>query len=161
MNKIKGSIFDGEWNGMVHCANLFHTFGAGIAKIIKQEYPIAFEVDQETDYGCKYKLGWFSVGREETDVGEIKSIFNLYAQIGIGSDGSPIGRNCRYDHLHDGVWRICESINDDLKEDEAYTLAFPHGMCCGLAGGDWNIAEAILHSVSKRFPKIKFVVYEL
>jgi hypothetical protein len=27
--------------------------------------------------------------------------------------------------------------------------------------GDWNIAEAILHSVSKRFPKIKFVVYEL
>jgi O-acetyl-ADP-ribose deacetylase (regulator of RNase III) len=162
MNKIKGSIFEGEWNGMVHCANLYHTFGAGIAKIIKSKYPKAFEADLETDYGYKSdKLGWFSVGREETDAGEIKSIFNLYAQEGIGPTGRSFNRNCRYDDLHDGVWRICESINDDLKEDETYTLAFPHGMCCGLAGGDWNIAEAILHSVSKRFPKIKFVVYEL
>jgi O-acetyl-ADP-ribose deacetylase (regulator of RNase III) len=161
MKTIKGSIFDGEWDGMVHCANLFRNFGAGIAKIIKTKYPDAFKADWETDHGCYRKLGWFSAGKHKENSGEIKTIFNLYAQVGIGCDGSPMGRNCRYDSLHDGVWRICESINDDLRHDETYALAFPHGMCCGLAGGDWNIATAILDSVSKRFPKINFVIYEL
>jgi O-acetyl-ADP-ribose deacetylase (regulator of RNase III) len=157
MNKIKGSIFDGEWDGMVHCANLYHTFGAGIAKIIKRKYPKAFEADLETDYGCNHKLGWFTFSTESVGMFGIKHIFNLYAQIGIGAGVSPMQRNCRYDHLHDGVWRICEFIGTN----QEYTLAFPHGMCCGLAGGDWNIAEAVLNSVSKNFPNIKFVVYEL
>lgn len=161
MKTINSDIFKGKWNGMVHCANLYHTFGAGIAKIIKTKYPEAYKADMKTHYGCESKLGWFSVAKEEAENGEIKSIFNLYAQVGIGNNKDPLERNCRYDYLHDGVWRICKDISESLSYGEEYVLAFPHGMCCGLAGGDWSIAEAILKSVNQRFPNIEFVIYKL
>jgi hypothetical protein len=152
MKTINSDIFKGKWNGMVHCANLYHTFGAGIAKIIKTKYPEAYEADVNA------KLGQFSYATVFRN-GECFDVFNLYGQKGIGNDGHPLNRNAQYDAIHDGVWRICELIESQFKKD--YTLAFPYGMCCGLAGGDWSIVEAILKSVNQRFPNIEFVIYKL
>jgi hypothetical protein len=58
------------------------------------------------------------------------------------------------------VWRICENLVAS-KQDQPYTLAFPHGMASALAGGDWRIVSAILESVESHFPNIEFHIYKL
>jgi O-acetyl-ADP-ribose deacetylase (regulator of RNase III) len=57
---IKGDIFKGKWDVLCHCANLYHTWGAGIVLPLKKLYPEAFQADLKTKYGDKVKLGKFS-----------------------------------------------------------------------------------------------------
>lgn len=159
MKHFKGDIFGGEWDGMVHCANLYHTMGGGIARIIHRDYPEAYEADCQTPRSDVRKLGTFS--QASIQRGNRKfSIFNLYGQMGMGSDGQPMNRNARYDAIHDGVFRICEFIVA-LGYNKPYTLAFPYKMASDLAGGDWNIVAAILESVESYFPNIEFHIYQL
>lgn len=155
MKLINQNIFDGEWHGMVHCANLYHTFGAGIAKQIKIKYPSAYQADCETPKGSEKKLGTYSSSHEND-----KSIYNLYAQVGIGNDGDPLKRNCRYDHIHDAMWLVCEYIID-TKGNLPYILGIPYGMGCGLAGGEWSIVYSILEFIENQFPDIHFRIYKL
>lgn len=42
MKLIEGDIFEGEWDGLVHCVNLYHIMGGGIAKLIKNKSLLAF-----------------------------------------------------------------------------------------------------------------------
>ena len=155
MKTINQDIFEGAWNGMVHCANLYHTFGAGIAKQIKIKYPSAYQADCETPKGSEKKLGTYSSSHEND-----KSIYNLYGQVGIGNDGDPLKRNCRYDHIHDAMWLVCEYIVD-TKGNSPYILGIPHGMGCGLAGGEWSIVYSILEFIENQFPDIHFRIYKL
>lgn len=158
MKQFDGNIFDGQWDGMVHCANLHHVMGGGIARIIKEQYPEAYAADCATPDGAG-KLGTFSVALIERD-NRFFEIFNLYGQVGIGNNGHPMERNARYDAVFNGVWRICENLVAS-KQDQAYTLAFPHGMASALAGGDWRIVSAILESIESHFPNIEFHIYKL
>lgn len=159
MKQIDGDIFKGKWNGMVHCANLYHVMGGGIARIIHRDYPEAYEADCASKRSDPSKLGYFSFANIERD-GNYFDIFNLYGQMGMGSDGKPMNRNARYDAIHDGVWRICELLLA-LYPNEKYTLAFPYKMASDLAGGDWNIVSAILQSIESHFPDIEFNIYKL
>jgi hypothetical protein len=155
MQVINKNIFDGEWHGMVHCCNLYHAFGAGIAKQIKIKYPNAYKADCKSGYGDKLKLGFFTLSHEEGE-----TIYNLYGQKGIGNDRNPLKRNCQYDFIHDGIWRICEFILDS-KDNKPYILAIPHGMGCGLAGGEWSIVYSILGYIENQFADIHFHIYKL
>ncbi len=153
MKTIRGNIFDGDWDGIVHCCNLFHTWGAGIAKLMAQKFPDAYQADLKTTYGSENKLGNFSYA-PCNDI----TVFNLYGQIGIGNDGSPLERNCQYDFIHDGLIRICQHIAESYMGE--YVLAMPM-IGCGLAGGDEKIVRAILESVEARFENIYFHLYVL
>jgi len=156
MKIINQNIFDGGWNGMVHCANLYHTFGAGIAKQIKIKYPSAYQADCETPKGSEKKLGTYSSSYEND-----KTIYNLYGQVGIGNDGDPLKRNCQYDHIHDAMWLVCEHIVD-TKGNSPYILGIPYKMASDRAGGSWRIIEAILSDIEYHFsPHIEFHIYKL
>ena len=159
MKQINGDIFKGDWNGMVHCTNLYHTMGGGIARIIKERFPEAYEADCKTPRSDARKLGTFSCAEITRDE-KVFTIFNLYGQMGIGSNGKPMNRNAQYDAIHDGVWRICEFILA-LYQNEKYVLAFPYKMASDLAGGDFKIVSAILESVESYFPEIEFNIYKL
>jgi O-acetyl-ADP-ribose deacetylase (regulator of RNase III) len=64
MKVIKGDLIklakQQKFNVICHGSNCFCTFGAGIAKQIKQEFPEAYEADLKTNKGDKSKLGWYS-----------------------------------------------------------------------------------------------------
>ena len=157
MRTIKGDIFNGEWDCMVHCCNIWNTMGAGIAKIVKREYPQAYEVDKALLVGDKNKLGYFSFAYIPE---KCVTIFNLYAQVGIGNTGHPLQRNLKYDLLYDGMFRICEYLNQDLYAGDKLILAMPM-LGAGLAGGEWEVVEKILESVESHFANIIFNVYKL
>jgi hypothetical protein len=157
MKNFNKDIFQGEWDGMVHCANLYKTMGAGIARIVKAKYPEAYEADCETILGTPNKLGTFSHARIEIE--KPIDIFNLYGQMGMGNDGHPMNRNARYDAVYDGIYRICEFIIASKPKSD-YILAFPHKIASDRAGGDWIVIEAILESVESYFPNIQFHIYK-
>lgn len=161
MKTHKGNIFEAEWNGMVHCCNLYRTMGAGIAAQVKKLYPTAYLADKATFYGRNDKLGHFS----HAFVGNVQKsaevdIFNLYAQKGVGNNGDPMERNLQYDHLLDGMIRICDFIRYQEDIDDFYSLAMPE-IGCGLAGGNPKIVYSILEYVESMFPNIEFNIYAL
>ena len=123
-------------NVIVHQANLYHTFGAGIAKQIKQVYPEAYEADLKTPKGDKAKLGTFSYAKTKDG----KFVVNLYSQDGIGGKD----RRTSYDAMVTGFEAIHKKL---VRSDRKWILGIPYGIGAGLANGNWNIIEAIINSI--------------
>ena len=71
----------GEINVILHCANCFHTMGAGVARAIKDEWPGAFQADLKTPRGDRSKMGTFSFHQEGKLV-----VINLYGQYRYSTD---------------------------------------------------------------------------
>jgi O-acetyl-ADP-ribose deacetylase (regulator of RNase III) len=75
----------GHFDVVVHGCNCFCRMGAGIAKQIRQQYPIAWEEDQKTQPGDIMKLGQFTT----VDTGEFL-IVNAYTQFDITKQGENV-----------------------------------------------------------------------
>lgn len=154
MKKIKGDIFEGSWDVLFHCANIYCTWGAGFVVPLKKKYPAAYEADLATKKGDENKFSYFSFANAKN-----QRIYNLYAQIGIGNDGHPVNRNLQYDFLFNSIYGMLEHLAVEFP-DKKLVIACPK-IGAGLAGGDWHIIKAILESIELKFPKIEFHVYYL
>lgn len=115
--------------------NLFHTFGAGIAKIVKEIYPEAYEADKKTPYGDPEKLGTYSLAK----CSDGKIIVNCYSQTGMGAQD----RNTSYND----IYTIFKTIEEKLAVKNDKVLAIPFKFGCGLAGGKYRIVRAIIEEV--------------
>jgi hypothetical protein len=157
MKTIEADIFTGEYDYLVHVANLFHTWGGGFVVPLKKKYPDAYQADLATPKGESNKLGCYS----SAVVNDGKLIVvNLYAQMGIGNDGNPLNRNLQYDFLYDCLYRLCEQITEE-EEKEKVIIGVPSLIGCGRAGGSERIVLAILADIEEKFPKVEFNVYKL
>ncbi len=145
-----GDIFEQkDLTHILHQANLYRTFGSGIAKEIKTRFPYAYHVDQLTHHGARSKLGWFTIG--EPPMGKSgPTIINLYSQDGI----SATQRTTHYAAMGKALFDLEEMMNE-----EDIVIGIPHGLGCGLAGGDWHVVKAIIWSAFAKSP-IKVVVCE-
>jgi O-acetyl-ADP-ribose deacetylase (regulator of RNase III) len=152
MKTINEDIFDGEYDYLIHCCNLYHKFGAGIAKEIKKRYPQAFKADRTTAFGDVSKLGRYSYAYVED--GEFL-IMNIYAQNGLGNDGNPLNRNLSYDALYNALYELCNCSHFQ----EPAIIGVPDMIGCGLAGGERSIVLAIMESLEKRFGNVEFHIY--
>lgn len=80
---LKGDIFDfaqaGEFDIVVHGCNCMCTMGSGIAKQVRDKYPEAYRVDQDTEPGSIHKLGNFTKTTVARN-GPMFSIVNAYTQ---------------------------------------------------------------------------------
>ncbi len=67
----RGDLLDAfdlnEVSTIVHGCNCFRSFGAGIAKSIKERYPEAYDADLNTAHGDKNKLGQYSYAELSDD----------------------------------------------------------------------------------------------
>ncbi len=132
----------------MHVANCFHTMGGGIARAIKERYPLVYNADKATVHGHD-KLGTFSSSGVALP-SEFPMVFNLYAQMGIGNKGHPLDRNLQYDCLFDSLWKAYDKMLAfwiEGRHKQMLKVALPHGIGCGLAGGNWNIVEKIIDEI--------------
>jgi O-acetyl-ADP-ribose deacetylase (regulator of RNase III) len=137
-----------------HQCNLYHTFGAGIAKSIKDKFPEAYVQDRATSYGDPKKLGSYSSARVSDPQGtSILYIINLYCQDGIGGQD----RRTSYD----AMVKVLETLHSHLlalrKKGKLYSLGIPYKMGAGLANGNWNIIRAIIESVFETSPMSVYI----
>lgn len=134
----KGDIFESKVNGILHSANLHHTFGSGIAAQIKVKFPDAYKADLETKEGDYHKLGTFSHARQFG-----VDIFNIYSQIGFRT----VGNQCatHYPSVFAGMTAVKDYI--DFIKPLKYKLGIPYKYGSGLGGGDWTKILKIIGKV--------------
>lgn len=156
MKYLTGDLLESDVDAMMHVANLYHTFGSGIASSIKKKWPAAYEADCATLYGCIAKLGNFSKAEVEPN----RWVYNLYAMKGIGNTGRPLDRNCQYDCMYDAVYKACKELWPKYRLP--VRIGFPYLMGCCRAGGSWKVVGAILEDLEDVFEgNVQFFVYKL
>lgn len=143
-----GDIFNQtDLDYIVHQCNLYHVFGSGIAKIIRQKFPWAYEADCHTRRSDRDKLGTYKLANAPSTRVPISGIFNMYSQDGISSTE----RTTNYAAMGRALWDIEKELVQFKKSQfyplESLVLGIPHKIGCGLAGGDWSIVLPIIQSV--------------
>jgi O-acetyl-ADP-ribose deacetylase (regulator of RNase III) len=139
MRKIKGDLLElakqGEFNLIAHGCNCQKNFGAGLAKQIANEFPIAYEVDRE-EY--KPELGNISIAY---DMKYDLNIVNCYTQIWYGK---PYGINDRNHVKEDTIKARYEAIRACLRKINEEFAGDSIGLPligAGLAGLEWKTIE--------------------
>lgn len=130
---------DYEYDAIAHGCNCLCTMGSGIAPMIRQAFPEAWEADQLTVKGDRDKLGSYSVGYDEK---HDLFIFNLYTQYDYF--GRKQGRR---DVDYNAVTSAFAAMNGWCKELGVTHIGIPK-IGAGLAGGDWETIKERINAVT-------------
>jgi len=130
---------------IIHQTDCFHTMGAGMAKQIAAKYPVALVADKATPYGDKNKLGTYSWCRLHDD----RIIVNMYSQYRFGG-----ANETRLDAMETALLKIAAQFGKHLR------LGIPHGIGCGLAGGNWDDVHGLLQRLFANDDRIELVICE-
>jgi O-acetyl-ADP-ribose deacetylase (regulator of RNase III) len=136
-------------HAIAHGCNCQNVMGAGLAKNIRKRYPAAWEADCKAAKNKLNQLGSLSFATIPDD----KFIFNLYVQERYGTTG----RFVNYEALYTALEEMLDTLNfkQDMYE-RTIKVGFPYHMCCGLAGGSWQI---VYHMICDVFDKYSSDVY--
>lgn len=125
---VMNDIFDGQPNRciMVQSVNCQGRMGSGLAKAIRDKYPMVF-----SQYRAEYELGLLKLGHTSyIEVESDKFVANICGQEFYGRDGK---QYTNYEALRSGledVKMMAEVLNVDV--------VIPNKIGCGLGGGDWD-----------------------
>lgn len=134
---------NGEVNVIAHGCNCFVTMGSGIAPLIKAAFPEMYDADLNTVPGDRAKLGTCSVAF--INDGSLTG-FNLYSQYGYNRRKHGL-RDLDYNALYDSMVEMKKALQGLYGGSmDKYKIGFPK-IGAGLAGGDWNVIEAMIKSV--------------
>jgi O-acetyl-ADP-ribose deacetylase (regulator of RNase III) len=130
---------------IVHQANLYHTFGSGIAKQIRERFPAAYSADLSTKHGDMSKLGSFSMAMISPS--DCRVVINMYSQVGISSTD----RTTDYGYMEKSFMAIRDWLDqENLSDGNDVVLGMPYRIGCGLAGGDWDRVSSLIVSIFSR-----------
>lgn len=136
MKELTGDLLllaeQGQFDVILHGCNCFSTMGAGIAKVIKEKFPEAYQADLQTLSGDQAKLGEYSQARIQRANMEF-IIVNAYTQFNWR------GRGIKADY--DAIQKIFKKIKTEFS---GLRIAYPL-IGAGLAGGDWAIISKIIN----------------
>lgn len=140
----KGDLFECEESIIAHGCNAKGVMGSGVAKIVREKFPNAYEL-----YVREHKLYGLQLGEvygfDGGGDGEYKHILNCITQQSYGH-----GVQVSYSAIASCMLRI------NYKHKGA-SIAMPK-IGAGLGGGDWNRISQIIEECSTDFQP---VVYEL
>ena len=147
---IKGDILnlDIEIDVIFHVANIRKTFGAGLAKQIKDQYPRVHQADVnyhligEERFG-KYSSELVTYNDKTFDV----EFFNLYAQDLFGDNLSESKTPFRVEYYIQALSGALNDLQGRFCKPEL--LAFPWGIGCGLSGGNFEYVKPITEQLVK------------
>ena len=135
MTTIEGDLIlltlDGHFDVLIHGCNCFCTMGAGIARIIQEEFPEAYAADLVTTKGDRNKLGSYSQAKVVRANHEI-TIVNGYTQFHYHGDSVLVD--------YEAVRTLFSTIKSDFSGSR---IGYPK-IGAGLAGGDWSRIAAII-----------------
>lgn len=149
VEEIISDIFLAPINILIHQCNCQCTMASGIAAIIKEKFPDAYQIDRRTKKGDKTKLGSYtSVRIVSAENPNLKWILNLYSQFDFGRTT----KHTDYDALHHGLMTLKIRLESGYREEERPVVGIPHRIGSDSAGGDWRVVRAIIDSVFEKSP---------
>ncbi len=151
MEIVIGNIFDSKADTTLHQVNCQGAMGGGVAKQVKERYPIVFKwYKQWCDesqavakrLGKSPLLGKIQiVYKDDFPIGDVRdgqAIVNLYAQDRYGWSG------CYTDY--EALQKCLQRVNQIFK---GRGVAIPYMMSCARGGGDWNIVSSMIEKELK------------
>ncbi|MBA3012146.1 MAG: macro domain-containing protein [Proteobacteria bacterium] len=136
----------GKFDVIIHGCNCFCSMGAGIARQIRDTFPLAYEADLETVSGDKKKLGSYSQATLKVGKKDL-AIINGYTQYHYS--GSMV--------LAD--YAAIDCLFARVKMDfSGKTIGYPK-IGAGLAGGDWKKISDIInrHLVGENHTLVEYL----
>ena len=145
---VNKNIFDSEATAILHQVNCKGVMGSGIAKQVRQRYPIVFKeysrmCKQATKNGqssdllgeilVSYKTSSFSQNLIDDQL-----IVNLFAQDNYGYDGQYTD--------YEALRKCLIKVNNLFKGSD---VAIPYMMSCTRGGGDWEVVDKIISETLK------------
>ena len=151
---IVGNIFDCKENIICHQVNMYKKMASGIAKQIRERYPVVYKKYLEHD-GRLGEVKLYDVS--QSCYNRFKFIANFYSQDTYGYDGKL--------YTNYNAIRQCFKIINQLGKQqyqyqyiEKFSLAIPYKIGCGLGGGDWDIVSQI---IIEELTDIDYTIYKL
>lgn len=146
-----GNLLTGDYSFIVHQVNCKGVMGAGLAKQIREKYPFVYwDYKKALDYE-NATLGHIVVSHVSGLNG--KMIISMFAQDGYGRDR----RYTDYSAFKKCLDVLAREVNDYSTETFP-TIAFPYGIGCGLAGGDWYIILGMIKDFSEKVKQQVIIV---
>lgn len=136
MNVIYGDIIQlaksGVYDVVIHGCNCQMTMGAGVAKLIKKNFPAAYAADVDFPILSNWRLGTYSKAIVTIlPSGSELTIVNAYTQLNYGS-----GFQIDYEAIQDCFIGIRKEFLDKK-------ILYPK-IGAGLGGGNWDIISTII-----------------
>lgn len=151
INYYDGDIFESKADVICHQVNCQGAFGRGMAGQVKKMFPevektykiITKQWTEEAGGKTKKLLGRVSAQPVEKD-GRWFLIANLYGQDDYGKEGLYTD--------YEALEKAMEEIRGFLEvRGSRETVAFPYGIGCGFAGGDWEVVSAMIERVFGKY----------
>lgn len=137
---VKGNLvkmaLEGEFDIIMHGCNCFNTMGAGIAKTIREVFPVAYVADCQTRSGDIDKLGTYT--EAEMDCGV--TVVNLYTQYGFTGE-----QPAEYSALNQAL-----SIWATTHVHDGERIGLPW-IGAGLGGLDINVVKDIVEGIANMY----------
>jgi O-acetyl-ADP-ribose deacetylase (regulator of RNase III) len=133
---IDADILKAPENIIVHQVNCQGVMGAGLAFQIRNKYPIVYKNYKSVVKSASPLSDLLGQVIFES-VGEKKIVASMFAQEYFGP-----GFQTDYTYLEKCLLTV---MGFAIKNN--YTIAIPHKLGCGLAGGDWQKVYNIIHNM--------------
>lgn len=141
---INGNLFDTTASVICHQVNCKGKMGSGVAKEIRERYPLAYEryrlLCNREKLNSSNLLGniqWIYCNDSSTESG-IRTVVNMFAQDRYGYDGKQYTNYAAFEYC---LEKLGQFVNSES------TIAMPYKIGCGLAGGDWNIVYGLIERI--------------
>lgn len=163
MEWIKGDLLEADLDYYCHQVNCQGKMGSGIAKSIREKWPIVYK-----EY-CDWHMGYeawahahqnqeYTYNAADAMLGHIQvvkvndnqNVVNMAAQAYFGYDGR------RYTS-YDAFWSCLGEIKATIPKGSK--IGFPKNIGCGLGGANWQVIETMIYEVLDNDYKV--YIYEL
>lgn len=150
--EIEGDLLESDAKYICHQCNCTSIGSAGLAREIFKKYPYADAYWR----GCDRIPGEISVmGNGENQ----RYIINMYAQIRPGCSSLYVLKQS--DGANDRIKYFISCLQKIKQIENLESIAFPFGIGCNLAGGDWSKYYKILKKFAESIPEVKVYIISL
>jgi O-acetyl-ADP-ribose deacetylase (regulator of RNase III) len=155
MNNVKeyqGDLLDAKVDAIVHQCNCTTTGASGLARSIFDAYP---DVNGYNRNPNPSRYGTFEIVYVEG--APFEAVVNMYTQLNRGhplDDGIDTAEG-RLLMFGTTLEQLLESSYPILS-----SFAFPKGIGCGLAGGNWSQYRSTIYQVASRLPFVEVHIVE-
>lgn len=147
---VKGNLLDAKEEIIAHQVNCQKKMNSGVAKAIREKYPIVFEKYEE----IKPKLGMVDFIYVGEKTGK-QFIANMYAQDRYGYDGN---QYTDYEAFRECCVQIVKECRLSKHMKQELNVAMPYKIGSDRGGADW---DKIMDILLEEFTDINLTLYKL
>lgn len=147
---VKGNLLDAKEEIIAHQVNCQKKMNSGVAKAIREKYPIVFEKYEE----IKPKLGMVDFIYVGEKTGK-QFIANMYAQDRYGYDGK---QYTDYEAFRECCVQIVKECRLSKHMKQELNVAMPYKIGSDRGGADW---DKIMDILLEEFTDINLTLYKL